>query len=251
MGGGGTGYGAPVTIAPNILAMQNDGIKGNFARAIQQSHPDLYALNQMGLNNGMSGDFASGVIAAANRPRYGTGTGGGVGGATSNTTGRPVSALSAWDQFRNSTNYNWRKDQGEESLAQNFAGTALDSGAQRIAELEYGQQFASNELGNWMNMLAGQQGIGLQAGSALAGVGTAGTNAMMANNWQAGNAAGNAALIGGQANQNMWGNIAQGIGQVAGAYGSSYGQPNYGGGGGGTINTNYNNPAWGGGSMWG
>lgn len=166
------------------------------------------------------------------------------------TPGAPSSALSAWDQFRNSTNYNWRFNQGKEATAQNFAGTALDSGAQRIAEIEYGQQFASNELGNWMNMLAGQQGIGLQAGGALAGVGINATNAQTANNQMAADARGNAALISGQASQNMWGSIGQGIGQVAGAFGSSYSQPQqYGAPS--PIVTSYQNPAYNGGSAWG
>lgn len=179
-------------------------------------------------------------------------------GATG-ANGQPTSALSAWDQFRNSTNYNWRFGQGQEATAQNFAGSALDSGAQRLAEIEYGQQFASNELGNWMNMLAGQQGIGLQAGGALAGVGMNATNAQMANNQNAANAQSNAALMAGQANQNMWGSIGQGIGQIAGAWGSSYG-PNQAGAGymmptaathGSPILTSYQNPAYRGGSTWG
>lgn len=170
-------------------------------------------------------------------------------GAT-DATGQPTSALSAWDQFRQGSMYDWRFKQGQEATAQNFAGTALDSGAQRIAEIEYGQGFGSNELSNWMNMLAGQQGVGLQAGGALAGVGMNATNAQMQNNQNAADANSNRALIAGQANQNMWGTIGQGIGKVAGAFGSSYANPAPGTGS-NQIVTNYNNPAWGGGSAWG
>lgn len=153
-------------------------------------------------------------------------------GATSNATGQPTSALSAWDQFRNGTNYNWRLGQGAETVQQGFAGQSTDSGAEKIALLEYNQNFASNELGNWMNLLAGQQGIGLQAGSALAGVGTNATNNMVANNQNLADAHSNAALTAGQANQQMWGSIGQGIGQAAGALASSYNSPAPPGGGG-------------------
>lgn len=162
-------------------------------------------------------------------------------GAT-NQQGQPTSALSAWDQFRNGTNYQWRLGEGQKAINQGFAGAgALDSGATRLALQEHGQNFASNELGNWMNMLAGQQGVGLQAGGALAGVGMQATNAQMANNQNAANAQSNQALINGQANQNMWGTIGQGIGQIAGAWGSSYGQP-AGGGGSGQGPMSYNLP---------
>ena len=248
---GGAGGAAPppaaqTTIAPNVLAMQNDGIKGNFARAIQSQHPELYSQYATNLGDGTAGNFAAAVTAGGGAPQYTAPL-----GATSNTTGQPTSALSAWDQFRNSTNYNWRFGQGQEATAQNFAGTALDSGAQRLAEIEYGQNFASNELGNWMNMLAGQQGVGLNAGAALAGVGMNATNAQMANNQNAANAQGNAALVAGQANQNMWGTIGQGIGQIAGAWGSSYGQPGGAGGSTSPIVTSYSNPAYNGGSAWG
>jgi hypothetical protein len=145
-------------------------------------------------------------------------------------------AESPWDQFRNSTNYQFRFNEGMRGLNTGLASKGLlDSGAAVKAALTYGQNFASNELGNYMNLLAQQQNMGLGAASALAGVSQNMVGQVTANNNSAADAAGNAALIRGNATANTWGGIASGIGQVAGALGSSYG-----GGGSQTFNV----PQW-------
>jgi hypothetical protein len=210
----------------DIQAYKTDDIKGNYEAALAQ---------------------LGGVIAAAPPPVQAQAPAAGAGAATG--TAATPNALSAWDAFRNGTNYQWRLGQGTEATQQGFAGQSTDSGAEKLALLEYGQNFASNELGNWMNMLAGQQSLGANAANALAGVGTNATSQMINSNQMLADARGNQALINGQANQNMWGSIGQGIGQIAGAWGSSYNTPQYGQPS--PIVTNYNNPAWGGGGMWG
>lgn len=127
-------------------------------------------------------------------------------------------ALSPWDQFRNGTNYKWRYDQGLKATEGNFATRgALDSGAAEKAKITFGQNFASNELSNYMNLLAGQQQVGLSAGNAIMGVSTGAANAIAGQNTNAGNVAANAALTSGQANANMWGTVGQTAGQVGGA----------------------------------
>ena len=68
-----------------------------------------------------------------------------------------------------------------------------------------------------MNLLAGQQQVGLSAGNAVMGVSTGATNAIAANNTNAGNVSANAALTAGQANANMWGTIGNTAGQLGGA----------------------------------
>lgn len=147
-------------------------------------------------------------------------------GTSGTGTAAPGSALGAWDTFRNSTNYQWRLSEGNRALNQGYAANgALDSGAARIALQERGQQFASNELANWMNMLAGQQGMGMSAASALAGVGQNLVTNVSNNNAGAASAISNGALMNGNTNANMWAGIAGGLGQMAGAYGSSYGAP--------------------------
>jgi hypothetical protein len=134
------------------------------------------------------------------------------------STGAATGALSPWDQFRNGTNYQWRYDQGLKATEGNFATRgALDSGAAEKAKITFGQNFASNELSNYMNMLAGQQQVGLSAGNAIMGVSTGAANAIAGQNTNAGNVAANAAMTSGQANANMWGTVGQTAGQVGGA----------------------------------
>jgi hypothetical protein len=138
-----------------------------------------------------------------------------------NAAGTPASAtgaLSPWDQFRNSTNYQFRYDQGLKATEGSFATKgALDSGAAEKAKITFGQNFASNELSNYMNLLAGQQNVGLSAGNAIMGVSTNAANNIAGQNTNAGNVAANAALTSGQANANMWGTVGSTAGQLGGA----------------------------------
>lgn len=130
-----------------------------------------------------------------------------------------ANALSAFDTFRNSDGYKFRFDQGVTAEQQGMGALgAFDSGATRKALTEYGQNFASNELGTWMDRLSQQQGFGLSAASALAGVSQNMAGATMnANNANA-TAAGNAALVRGAANQNMYGQIAGALGGLASSF---------------------------------
>jgi hypothetical protein len=277
--GGGTSGGGS-TVSPqfnewnNIVGYRSDDISDNFTPAALswiQSNQGLLPANYAGpswaeimaMPTGKSDNARDNAIQQFGSVLAANAANTTPAGATSNATGQPTSALSAWDQFRNSTNYQWQLDQGLKAVNQGYAGAgALDSGAAQIALNDYAQNQAQGALAGWMNMLAGQQGVGLQAGGALAGVGMQATNAQMANNQALGSANGNAALIGGMANQNMWGNIGQGIGQIAGAWGSSYDGP--GGVGaysmpyagyhrigsqGDIVTSNPNSSTWGGG-MW-
>jgi len=189
-----------------------------------------------------SGGMGGSVVrpTASTAPRAGTVTASPGTGASA-----PPSALSAWDQFRQGTNYQWRFNEGERAVTGNYATRgALDSGAAEKAKIEYGQNFASNELANYMNLLAGQQAMGLSAASAVAGVGQGYAGNVAAQNTNAANAAANAALANGQATAGMWNSIGTGVGQLGGAlyqYGmgqqprAAYGAPS-----GGAIITNPN-----------
>jgi hypothetical protein len=80
-------------------------------------------------------------------------------------------ARAAFDQFRNSTGYQFRRDEGIDALNSGWAGRgAIKSGAAGKAFERFGQDFASNEFGNYFNMLGGQANKGLSAASAQAGV---------------------------------------------------------------------------------
>jgi hypothetical protein len=171
------------------------------------------------------GDFADragfqSALSAFQQQRRAARTGTTTGGTTGTTTGGtvPATAQNAWDAFRNSTNYQWRLGQGMGALtsAQSAKG-ALDSGAATKAAITFNQNYAANELSNYMNLLAGQQNMGLSAAGAVMGVGNTYSGNVAAQNTSAANAAANAALVNGQANAGMWGSIGQGVGQLGGA----------------------------------
>jgi hypothetical protein len=131
---------------------------------------------------------------------------------------QPANALGAFDRFREGTNYQFRLGEGQKLLDSKYATAgAFDSGAERKALLKYGQNFASNELSNYMNLLASQQASGISAAGAVMGVNTNYAGNVTAQNTNAANAASNAALAGGQASANMWGTIGNTAGQLGGA----------------------------------
>jgi hypothetical protein len=121
-------------------------------------------------------------------------------------------ANSAFDIFRNSTGYQFRLGEGANALNSQYAGRGtLQSGAAAKALQEYGQNFASNEFGNYMGYLGNQQGVGISGASALAGVGQNYANSVMTNNNNAGTAQMNAAMYRGA--NNPW---ASGLGMLGG-----------------------------------
>lgn len=114
-------------------------------------------------------------------------------------------ANNAFDVFRNSTGYGFRLGEGMNALNSGYAGSGvIQSGAAMRGAQEYGQNFASNEFGNYMNALQNQQGVGLGGASALAGVGQNYAGMVSQNNNAAGTNVANAALV--QGANNPWAN---------------------------------------------
>lgn len=115
---------------------------------------------------------------------------------TGNVTTSALGAQNAaFDNFRNSTGYQFRLGEGMNALNSGYAGAGvLQSGDAMRSAVEYGQNFASGEFGNYMNLLANQQGVGLSGASALAGVGQNYANNVTAMNTQNANNQANAAL---------------------------------------------------------
>lgn len=108
-------------------------------------------------------------------------------------------AQNGFDLFRNSTGYKFRLDQGMNALNSGYAGAGtLQSGAAMKAAVNYGQNLASGEFGNYLNALSQQQGVGLQAAGAQAGVGVQYANTAGSLAQQNGENLANAALIKGQ-----------------------------------------------------
>jgi hypothetical protein len=138
--------------------------------------------------------------------------------ATAGGTPTGGSALDAFDRFRQGTNYQWRYGQGLKATEGSFATKgALDSGAAEKAKITFGQNIASGELSNYMNLLASQQAAGLSAAGAVMGVNTSYAGNVTAQNTNASNVSANAALQSGQATANMWGTVGNTAGQLGGA----------------------------------
>ncbi|CAB4137448.1 hypothetical protein UFOVP319_34 [uncultured Caudovirales phage] len=206
-----------------------DGYAANDAGMMPQGSPmGMMPQDDMAMfNDGMSingaptamGDFGQGYLPATAPTAQGAPQTGMA------QAGQP-NALSqyqdAFNNYRNSTGYQFRLNEGQRALGSNFAARGLsNSGAAARSLSGFNQNMASGEFGNYMNQLAGIQNMGLGAGSAQAGVGQNFVNTVSANNNSAGTAAANAALLRGNATAGMWGGIAGGIGNI---FGSSFGR---------------------------
>jgi len=133
----------------------------------------------------------------------------------------------AFDNYRNSTGYQFRLGEGQRSLDNSYASRGVgQSGAAAKAALQYGQNIASGEFGNYLNALMAQQGVGLSAAGAQAGVSTGYANAVSGNNQVAADAIANGALLKGQANAGLYAGIGNALGNVGGAiFNSSFSNP--------------------------
>jgi hypothetical protein len=127
----------------------------------------------------------------------------------------------AFDNYQKSTGYQFRVGEGARALDNSYASRGVgQSGAAAKAALNYGQNIASGEFGNYLNALMAQQGVGLSAAGAQAGVSTNFVNQTTANNNSGASALANAAIAKGNATGNMWNGIAGGLGSI---FGSSFG----------------------------
>lgn len=139
-------------------------------------------------------------------------------------SGDPTAANAAFDNYKNSTEYQSRLTQGQNSVTAALGSKGLlDSGAALKSLTKYGQTFASNEFGNYLGNLQTQQQVGLNAASAQAGVGQSYANSVSANNNTASNTVSNAALSNANTVNSALGNIVSAYGYSQGI-GSSYGK---------------------------
>ena len=147
------------------------------------------------------------------------------GAAPGATPSAANSAQSAFEQFANSAGMQFQQKEAANAINQNYAGAgALQSGAAMKAISDRAQQVAlNNYFLPYMSLLGGQQGAGLQAGAAVAGVGTNASNTNANINAGMGNAIGqnaanigNLALANGQNQANMWANLGSSFGNALG-----------------------------------
>lgn len=146
-----------------------------------------------------------------------------------------------FDAFTQSPDYQWRLQQGQQSLEHSAAARGkLFSGSTQKALTDYGQGAASQEFGNWFNRLSG-----------LAGTGQAATNQIGQYGMNYANQAGQNYLNSGMAQASSYGNMANALSGFAGdaAYGygrGMFGQPGVGGGGTFGLNSGDYAGPWGG-----
>lgn len=222
-----------------INALLGIGGPSNYAATVRQQdlQPQLEAyggdtgmVNDYGLSSdtvdafkqgGFTGMMALGAslpwaqrLAAQRNGQAGTAMQGG--NALTNAVQQPSQQQqyqNAFDNYRNSTGYQFRLNQGLNAINSGYAGAgSIKSGAAMKAINDYGQGMASQEFGNYLAALGNQQALGFGAASAQAGVGQNYANAMgnIAMN-NAGNQA-NAALV---KSQNL-GNAFNSVGQIGG-----------------------------------
>ena len=89
----------------------------------------------------------------------------GLGGGQAQTDG--------FNQFRNSTGYQFGKQQGMDSITGNAATQGLlnSGGTLKALEDTFGQNYADTQYGNYTGLLQNQQNAGLQGAGVLAGAG--------------------------------------------------------------------------------
>jgi hypothetical protein len=144
-------------------------------------------------------------------------------------------AASAYETFKQSTGYQTRLEEGNRSLASNYFGGGVgQSGAAMKAALRFGQNYASNEFGNWMGMLGNQQGVGFAGASALAGVSQGFADRMGQISQNNANTQSQAAIARAQNSGALMTGLAGIAGNAVGAL-TSYRQP--------TLNGGWGNPA--------
>ncbi len=219
-------YGGPVGgYQPNALLPPQQPAPAGFSYSAETPYMEPSFGSAAGYRDAYPGaplsSYSTGQFGSAVPDLAASAGGGAIPAQTINTN-----ALTGWDQFRNSSGYNFRLNEGIRALDHSAASRGmLDSGATRRAAITFGQNLASDEHGRYMSLLQGQQGTGMSAASAVAGVGQNALAHMTTNNATAGDARANALLLAGRANADMWGGIAGAIGTAAGqfqGFGSSY-----------------------------
>jgi hypothetical protein len=160
-----------------------------------------------------------------------------AGGAAVPAAATP-SAADAFNTFANSAGAKAMLAAGADSINNLYAAKgALNSGAAMKSLEDYSQTtMLNNYLMPYMSMLGGQQAVGAQAGSAVAGIGSSygntvaninsglanastGINAGIGGAFQnSADAAANAAIAKGYGQSQLWGTVGSSLGNIASAY---------------------------------
>lgn len=207
--------GLPATNAINALLGLNEGTQGNQAFAPQM-------VPEYGIGNELMGGSLPGPVSG-----FAGGSWNIDGTRATRDDGSPYygqnpaqSYGSAFNNFRNSTGYQFRLGEGMRAINSGYAGAGMiKSGAAMKAINDYGQGMASQEFGNYLNALGNQQSLGFSAASAQAGVGQNYANSLSNIYQNQGSNLANAALVKSQNTANAIGGLANMGGYLAGRYG--------------------------------
>lgn len=131
----------------------------------------------------------------------------------------------AYNNYLNSTGYNFTVNQGINAITGNQAASGLLKSGSTLKALDtYGEGEAQTFGNNYLNQLSGLSGQGVAAGGAIAGVGENYAGQVSANNNSAATNVGNAAIAGANTTNGL---ISNGLGAYFLQSGlSSYGAPN-------------------------
>jgi len=89
--------------------------------------------------------------------------------------GDPAAAEQAFQQYQDSTGYQFRLNEGMSAITGSAAARGLlNSGATAKGLTQYGQDLATQEFNNYLNQLLGQQASGLTSAYTTGQAGTAG-----------------------------------------------------------------------------
>lgn len=137
--------------------------------------------------------------------------------------GDRTAADNAFDTYRGSSGYQFRLGEGTKAINTNAYATGMgDSGATLKALTRYGQDYGSNEFGNYLGQLGGVSARGGAARGLVAGVGNNFVNQFGAATGNAADAQSNAGLL----SAGNWANAFQNAGNAAAfTLGSSYKRP--------------------------
>jgi len=133
------------------------------------------------------------------------------------TVAPKADSRSAFANYITNSDYAFQQQEGGNKVNSGYAGAGtVQSGAAMRALEKYRQNLQSGYRGEWAGGVANQQGVGLTAAGALAGVSTNFGNTIAASNTAASNARANAAL----SQQSVFGNA---LGTAGGALMKGFG----------------------------
>lgn len=203
---------------PNVNALYNGGYGD--AQQYQQAGGRFLDYAPMDSNSNIGSVRMPGIVTG-----YGSGTFNPDGTqVTTGTNGQPSqpagNAMGGFSQYLANSDYGFQQQEGFNAVNSGYAGAGtLQSGAAMKGLEDYRQNLQSGYRNEYMGYLGQQQGIGLQAAGAQAGVGIDYANSSSALNKQNANALSDAAFMKANNSNALFSSLANGATNVLGSFG--------------------------------